>query len=421
MLRRAYVFLLGALITAACAGPSGPSGPGGTSMTGSRSTGTSLQTMVPNRAGTGKVAILLPLSGPMATVGQPMLQAAQLALPSGGGPTLIAKDTAGTPDGAAASARAALTDGADLILGPLTAAETSAVAPIAREAGVPILAFTNASGQAQPTVWTLGITPGQQVRRLVAAAVSQGKNQFAALLPDNDFGRALGDALGSACAAANLPAPTIYYHTPGTAGITEAARNLSAYGSRRGPVDAQIKAARAQGTIEGRRQAAELAKARVAPPPFNALLLGDVRDELQLIAAVLPYFDVDQSSVQYMGPAQWAAPSSGAGVVTGAWYAAPDPAARAPLEEAYTARYGAAPPPLADLAYDAASIARVLAGRGGYSASALTQPSGFAGVDGWLELMPDGQVRRGLAVFRIERGGPAMVEPAPQSGSLPGV
>jgi len=101
--------------------------------------------------------------------------------------------------------------------------------------------------------------------------------------------------------------------------------------------------------------------------------------------------------------------------VDGAWYAAPDPAARAGLEQSYSAKYGAAPPALADLAFDAASIARVLGASGGYSVSALAQPAGFIGADGWLALLPDGQVRRGLAVFRVERGGPEMIEPAPQS------
>ena len=73
------------------------------------------------------------------------------------------------------------------------------------------------------------------------------------------------------------------------------------------------------------------------------------------------------------------------------------------------------PPPLADLAFDAAAIARVLTGRG-YSVGALTQPNGLAGVDGWLALQPDGEVRRGLAVFQIGRGGAAqMVAPAPES------
>ncbi len=60
-------------------------------------------------------------------------------------------------------------------------------------------------------------------------------------------------------------------------------------------------------------------------------------------------------------------------------------------------------------------------GRQGFSVAALTQPAGFIGADGWFALLSDGQVRRALAVFAIERGGAAqMVEPAPQSGNVPG-
>ena len=82
----------------------------------------------------------------------------------------------------------------------------------------------------------------------------------------------------------------------------------------------------------------------------------------------------------------------------------------------------AAPPPaLADLAFDAAAIARVLAPGPGYSIAALTNASGFTGADGWLALRPDGEVARGLAVFLIERGGEATVlDPAPATLAGPG-
>jgi branched-chain amino acid transport system substrate-binding protein len=371
-------------------------------------------------AGSSKVAILLPLSGPHADIGQPMLQAAQLALDAPGAPALIAKDTGGTPDGAAAAARAALAEGAGLILGPLTSGETAAVAPIARAANVAVLAFTNDPGQIQPGVWPLGITPGEQVRRLVTAVQSDGKTRIAAMLPDNDFGRVMANALTQAAAARNLPTPDIRQYEGTMASVNETARDLSDYAHRRGPIDAQIRAARAQGTADGRRRAQELARAPIPPPPFDALLLGDVGDGLAEIAAVLPYYDIDASIVHILGPALWAGAGTRGGQIVGAWYAAPDPTARAPFEQAFTAKYGAAPPPLADLAFDAAAIARVLAARG-YSAGALTQPNGFSGVDGWLALEQDGEVRRGLAVFVIERGGGAqLLAPAPESPTAPG-
>ncbi len=367
-----------------------------------------------------KAAILLPVTGPRADTGQVLAQAAQLALPKGGAPDLDIIDTGGTAEGAAAAAKTAISNGDSVILGPLTSAETAAVAPIAKSAGIMVLAFTNDAAQSQPGVWAIGITPDQQIRRLVAAAQGQGKTQFAALLPDSDFGRALATALTNSTAAAGLSAPVVRMHSPGMGAITAATRDLSDYANRRGPIEAKIKAARALGTSEGRHEAQDLAKTPIPPPSFNVLLLADVHDDLQEIAAVLPYYDVNRSSVQIIGPALWSSPSSGSGSVYGAWYAAPDSSARQNLEQDYTTKYGAPPPALADLAFDAASIVRAVAGPRGIDAASLTQAGGFVGADGWIALLPDGQVRRGLAVFRIERGGPAMIEPAPQSSGVAG-
>lgn len=421
MLRRAFVLLLGTAALADCGGGGYGYSPGGYGY-GAPPVTLGGPTAYPSGGGPSgqRVAILLPLSGPHADIGQPMLQAAQLALDAPGAPPLDAKDTGGTPEGAAAAARAAIADGAGLILGPLTSQETAAVAPIARAANVAVLAFTNDPSQAQPGVWTLGITPGQQVRRLVAAAQGQGKSQFAALLPDSDFGHVMAQALTTATATNGAAPPNIHFYASGMQAINQAARDISDYADRRGPIDAQIRAARALETPEGRKQAAELAKSVIPPPSFNVLLLADTGVPLEEVASVLPYYDVDRSQVQIIGPSLWAAPSSGSGQVSGAWYAAPDPAARAGFVQAFTTKYGNPPPPLADLAYDAASIARVLGSRGDFTVGSLTQSNGFLGADGWFALLADGQVRRALAVFVIERGGPQMLEPAPQSGNVPG-
>jgi branched-chain amino acid transport system substrate-binding protein len=361
------------------------------------------------------------MTGPRADLGQVLLQAAQLALPPAGGPSLDVLDTGGTATGAAKAAQAAVAKGDGLILGPLTSAETTTVAPIAHGAGIPVLAFTNDASQSQPGVWPLGISPDQQIRRLVAAAQAQGKTQFAGLLPDSDFGRAMATALTKATAADGLQPPIVRMHSPGMGSITTAARDLSDYANRRGPIDAKVKAARALGTPEGRREAQDLVKTPIPPPSFNVLLLADTGDALQEIAAILPYYDVDRSAAQIIGPALWADPSSGSGAIHGAWYAAPDSSTRGDLEREYAAKYGAPPPPLADLAYDAASVAKVVLGPRGSDVTVLTQPGGFVGIDGWFTLLPDGQVKRGLAVYRIERGAPELVDPAPESASAPGL
>lgn len=416
MVRQAFSLLAAALALAACAEASGPGG--------AASSAPSAAGAVPgNRPTAGVVALLAPLSGPNAERGQVLVQAAQLALAAPGSPRLDVRDTASTPAGAAQAAQAALAAGDALILGPLTGAETASVAGPARAAGVPVLAFTNDPAQAQPGVWTLGITPAQQVRRLVGAATAQGKTRFAALLPPSAFGQAMAAALREAAAAAGAPPPDIRIHDGTNAGIQHMLRDLSDYANRRGPIDAQIKQARAKHTAEGRKEAAELAKTPIPPPPFDVLLLADSGERLAWAASFLGYYDIDPPQVQLLGPALWAnAPARGGADLHGAWYAAPDPAARASFDSDYQAKYGAPAPALADFAYDAAAIARVLAtSRGSYAAASLTRAEGFAGVDGVFALRPDGTVRRGLAVFAIHGGGATVVDPAPTAFAGPGI
>jgi branched-chain amino acid transport system substrate-binding protein len=412
--RLPYVFLICALAISGCADQyTGPSGfgypPVFNGQTGRGGPFGASGSKSPNQ----RVAILLPLSGPRSDLGQLLLHAAQLALPEGQSPALDVLDTTGTPDGAATAAHQAVSHDDNIILGPLTSAETAAVAPVAKAATIPVLAFTNDVTQAQPGVWPLGISPNQQVRRLVAAAQAQGRSRFAALLPGSEFGKVMASALSDALQSAGAAPVTIRFHSQGMASITQEVRDLADYADRRGPIDGKIRSLKAEGTPDARREILQLQKTPIPPAPFDTLLLADTGDGLQEIAAILPYYDIDRSAVQLMGPNLWADASSGASAVRGAWYAAPDNSARGAFVQEFTNRYGAAPPPIADLSYDAAIIARFT------SPGSLTQRDGFVGSDGWIALLPDGHVRRGLAVFKVDgRGGTVIVPPlSPSSAS----
>ena len=325
------------------------------------------------------------------------------------------------PAGTGAAAQAAIGSGAGLILGPLTAGETAAAAGPAQSAGVGMLAFTNDPAVARPGVWTLGITPRQQVFRLVAAAKAEGRQRFAALLPDSAFGQAMGAALAAACQAAGLGTPDIRTDAPSMDGLAAQVRELSDYAGRRGPIEAQIRALRAQRPKGWYQRVQALRRAHIPPPPIDALLLADTGDTLVEIGTLLPYYDLDTTIVRVMGPSLWADPRLRAGArIGGAWYAAPDPADRADFVRRATAAGEPPPPTIADIAYDAASVARVLAGDGGFSRASLERGGGFAGADGVFELMSDGSVRRGLAVFNVVQGGPDTVaSPAPSTVTGP--
>ena len=61
-----------------------------------------------------------------------------------------------------------------MILGPLLAADVAAVSPIAAQANIRVLAFSNDASVATDGTFLLGFRPEEQVRRVVAYALDSG-------------------------------------------------------------------------------------------------------------------------------------------------------------------------------------------------------------------------------------------------------
>jgi len=337
-----------------------------------------------------RAALLLPLSGQNAPLGQAMLNAGTMALfdEAPGGVEFLPRDTGGTPAGAAAAARAAIGEGARILVGPLTSAEAAAVAPVARGAGVPMLAFTNDAQRAGPNAWVLGITPQQQVRRIVAAASREGAQRFVLAAPNTEFGRALAEGLRGAASDLGLPAPAIALH-PAAADPAMAA-----------------------------------GAARVAAPQADALLLGETGDRARRFAlayaaemrAMQAATDPAAQGPVLLGTALWLNDPAlrTEGALVGARFPGPDANARARFEERYREAFGATPPRVAAAAYDASALAaRALRGR--TSPDAVTALRSFDGADGPVRLLPDGRTQRGLAIYALSTSGEAaLVDSAPE-------
>ena len=102
----------------------------------------------------------------------------------------------------------------------------------------------------------------------------------------------------------------------------------------------------------------------------------------------------------------------------GGLYAAPDPAGFRAFSGRYRTKYGAEPVRTATLAYDAVALVAALARTQGttrFSSDVLTNPSGFAGIDGLFRFRADGTNERGLAVMKVTTGGGVAVAGSPKS------
>jgi len=175
-----------------------------------------------------KVALILPISaaGHPGLIGKNLKQAAELALFERDNPTLqlIIKDDKGTPEGAKAAAEEAVKAGAALILGPLFAKSVTAVAPVARQAGIPVITFSNDRQVAGNGVFLLSFQPGPDVERVVSYAASQGKRRFVALVPEDPFGRIAETAFKEAAARSQVTLVAIERYPSSANGMLEPMR-----------------------------------------------------------------------------------------------------------------------------------------------------------------------------------------------------
>ena len=371
------------------------------------------------------VGLLLPLSGPSARLGEALFQAAQLALFDIGSEELVLLpvDTGGTAEGAARAAREAIDNGATLILGPLFSASVKAVAPVALDAGLGVIAFSSDRTAAQPGVFVLGHLPGQEVERIVTFAINAGHEWFATLAPANDYGYAVVRELNRVTEATGTLSRSVAFYSPKIKAATDAAdtvSRLTLYAQRQRQLEQQREALRRLGDELSLKALERLANLdSLGDVPFDAILLPDGGTRLTNVAPLLPYYDVDLSRVRLLGTAVWeTAPLAGEPAMVGGWFAATPKSFRQGFETRFTATFGRSPPRVATLAYDAVALAGLLvtraAGRS-LDPDILVSPDGFRGVDGLFRLHPDGTNERGLAVHEVTRVGIVIIDPAPTS------
>ena len=137
------------------------------------------------------------------------------------------------------------------------------------------------------------------------------------------------------------------------------------------------------------------------------------------VADALTAAGANLKNIQLLGTGLWDNPRVYANAsLQGGLYAAPDSAGFRSFSGRYRAKFAADPVRTATLAYDAVALVAALARTQGpqrFSADVLTNPSGFAGIDGLFRFRPDGSNERGLAIMRAASGGGVAVAGSPKS------
>lgn len=335
--------------------------------------------------GTGPVRVgaILPLTqnGAPSLIGQSLHNAAQLAVEDSGANdiTLMIMDDRSTPEGAAQAVQAEISAGAEMLVGPLFAANVREVAKAAKAANRPVIAFSTDSTVASSGVYLLSFLIESYVDKIVDYAVSRGKRTFAVLAPDSDYANVAVAEFQAEAAKLNATVVAVARYSPGQPAV-----GLAQLGAAGGQADALFIPEQAEGMPQ--------VAAALASSGLKAQILGTgVWNDPRVLR--LPQLQ-------------------------GAWFSAPENAGFNTFAAKYKAKFNTDPARLATLAYDAVSLVAALARTQGpqrYTAQVLTSPAGFNGADGVFRFRTDGPNERGLAVLQITNSAATVLSPAPHS------
>jgi branched-chain amino acid transport system substrate-binding protein len=337
-------------------------------------------------AGPVKVALILPLTQGtgQSAVGLSLRNAAELAISEAGADdvTLLVKDDRSTPEGARTATQEALSEGAELVLGPLFAGDVRASAEVARGTGKPVIAYSTDLSSAAHGVYLLSFLVESYVDRIVDFAASRGKKSIAVLAPENDYANVATGALQQAAARRDIRVALIERYKPGAA-------------------------------------AASIARIAALGGQIDSLFIPEQASAMPEVAKALAANNLDSRHVQVLGTGLWndsrvlSLPA-----LQGAWFAAPENAGFAAFAQRYRAKFGSDPTRVATLAYDSVSLAAALARTQGarrYSEEVLTNQTGFNGADGVFRFKPDGGNERALSVLQVGNGSTIVISPAPKT------
>ncbi len=333
-----------------------------------------------------RVAMLLPLSGNFASMGQSMKNAATMAIGDLNNNNLVVQfyDTKGSTGGARVAIENAVNADSDLILGPLTADEVSAISPVAKSKDIPVISFSSSPSVLQEGIYSLGLLNDQQIERIVHYAVGQGRRQLAAVMPNNQSGINMLKSYIKSARRNGAEVTKVGFYAPETMEFTDLVTSM--IGNKAGGIG------------------------------FDALLIPEYGNKLKAISSMFSYYDVAAPDVLFMGTSVWA--NTGLSKETelyGAVYPVMSLKQRNAFAQKYNELFGERPNGLSIFAYDAIALASSLSRKDkSYIEEQIVRPDGYYGMSGIFRILPNGQSEHGLDVVRVTSAGESLIETAPQ-------
>jgi ABC-type branched-subunit amino acid transport system substrate-binding protein len=238
------------------------------------------------------VAVLLPLSGRYAAIGLELRAAIELAPASG--TRWLFVDTRGEPDGAIAAVDTAVAKGAVAILGPVGERETMAAARRASLRAIPIGLLAPEDGaDASAGVFRFTWSVGDEARAVAKLAIDQSFPTVAVLAPRDDLGSEAADAFVAEATRLGVPVTRRGTYDPTGGDVEPDVREFL-----------DLVPARNPRLTEHLARHGKKGWSTFSPDvPFTMLYIPDRYDRAAIVAAFLPYYNVELRTIDFPDPA----------------------------------------------------------------------------------------------------------------------
>ncbi len=260
-----------------------------------------------------------------------------------------------------------------------------------------ILSFSNNQDLAQkPGIFLMGFLPEQQIERMSAYAISNGKDNVAIIAPNNQYGLKFSDILKEMVKRkdGNFISSQLYSNSSQDLEMA-VARTLAA----------NVIPAR----LDGKNKKAIKVEDRIYA---NAIFIPESGMALSKIVTLINKLNVNERPIQIIGSSNW----DDIGTLNdpnlvGGWFVGADPTKYRDFEKKYYQIYNKFPPRISSIGYDAAFAVIDTIKKSGKRdltpndfISYQSQKNGFEGMDGLFRFLPNGIVQRNFAILEISNG-----------------
>ena len=378
------------------------------------------------------VSVLLPLSGPNATVGRSISTAVEMAFLQRKFDNISVTffDVAGNKLQKQEIIMSALATQPDIIIGPVFAEDVQMVRTMKPD-HLPVLSFSSDVAALGNGVMTMALLPTQSVEAVVREISFDKAHSFIIFAPKTKSGELMAGAAVQAANTLDVPLSGLFYYNEGDSeSIKQAAKRGAMFDAR---AAANNRAREILADILVKERLTDAQKADITAQlekisksdtlgkaPYDAILfLGNTSDS-KTIASFLRYYDVPARDAQFYGTALWDSPDLWNDLtMTGAKFAAL-PAISPEFSHLYEQVAGNVPNRLATFGFDAANLTIGMLHSNKNMAAYLLDPSGYRGLDGLFRLRPAGTNERALQVVELNGSGDVRIRrPAPSNFLTP--